>query len=156
MSHPICKLQLSSSDSHVCLDIYGIIYSYSIMVRNILILFSGYRVMGPRQLTNDKWELLCAHTQHLFGMHFNHLAALLLLTYCTGLAVITKTIGLICNPGNLSWQRWQISIALKEKKKKSNRLDVNSGLDFQHVLGKYFIVIEPSHRRKRKIVLLFS
>lgn len=102
MSHPICKLQLSSSDSHVCLDIYGIIYTYSIMVRNILISFSGYRVMGPRQLTNDKRELVCAHTQHLFRMHFNHLAALLPLTCCTGLPVIIKTTGLICKPGNLS------------------------------------------------------
>lgn len=81
MSYPICKVQLSGSDSHVCLDIYGIIYSYSIMVRNILTSFFRYSSMGPMQLTNDMSELVCTYTYHLFRLHFSYLAALLLQTW---------------------------------------------------------------------------
>jgi len=77
MPYPICKVQLSASDSHVFLDIYGIISSYSIMVRNILTSFFRYSPMGPRQLTNDKLELVGTYTQHLFRMLFNLLTGLL-------------------------------------------------------------------------------
>lgn len=58
----IPHMQARAGDSHVCLDIYGIIYNYSIMVRNILTSLFRYSSTGPRQLTNDKLELVCAYT----------------------------------------------------------------------------------------------
>lgn len=62
MSYPICKPQLSTGDSQVCLDIYGIIYSYSIMVRNILTSSFRCSSTGSRQLTNEKLELVCSYS----------------------------------------------------------------------------------------------